>query len=211
MKFVAYHAARAAFVVAVWALVACAVIAPAEAAPRARAPNCFGILCGGGLPPIGGGGSTPAAPSDVVTSLINGKGDVLKQLEAADSMDRQIIPGSSPPEMWDPIGHMCIAGIGTEGQPGYVPGLAKWIEGLTVPPSPPPAPGGAQGPVVAFTQARLAMIAGLRVTSSLQTQGIPLALRQSCGGLLADINNQVITAAAQVAAFAKLFAVLVPK
>ncbi len=199
------------------ALLAATSFASAHAAPARRgvhpARACIPWpQCEGGFTPPGGGGLfTPPAPSGTVGSIINRKADILKQLSIADSMDRQIIPNSNPPEMWDPIGHMCIAGIGTEGQPGYVPGLAKWIAGLTEPPKPPAIPGGAQGPVIAFAQARLAVIAGLRVTSSLQTQGIPLSLRQSCGGLLADINNQILTAAAQVAAFAKLFAVLVPK
>jgi hypothetical protein len=213
------------FALAVAALMASASVASAHEAHPAHmrgvhpARSCIPWpQCEGGFTPVNvgplpfpGPNPSPPAPTGVVTSLIKDKTNVLAQLQAADSMDRQIIPRSSPPEMWDPIGHMCIAGIGTEGQPGYVPGLAKWVEGLTVPPTPPAAPGGAQGPIIAFTQARLAVIAGLRVTSSLQTQGIPLDLRQSCGGLLADINNQIITAAAQVAAFAKLFAILVPK
>jgi hypothetical protein len=200
-------------------LVACALLsAPALAAehkpaPHGGFPSPFTPFTPPAAPPIAPIPIpiTPIGPGDIVGDLIKAKGDILKQLQAADAMDRQIIPGSNPPEMWDPIGHMCIAGIGPEGQPGYVPGLAGWIANLAAPPLPPAAPGSAQGPVIAFTAGRLAVIAALRVTTALQTTGIPIALRQSCGGLLADINNQALTASAQVAAFAKLFAVLIPK
>jgi len=160
--------------------------------------------------PIPAPAPSPSGTSAVeLQGIIQNKASILETLSAIDAADRQPIPGSNPPQMWDPISHMCIAGIGTEGQPGYIPGLALFISNLGGLATPPQITSFGSdispvNPIVVFAQTRLALIAGQLDINNILTTGLPLSLRQSCGSLIQDSLQHVTS-------LAGLIALIVPK
>ncbi len=169
-------------------------------------PNC---ICATGAAAqaclAGGGGGN--SEGTVIQQLIAAKGDILKTLQVIDSMSRQPIAGTDPVQEWAPDVHFCIAGYGTEGQPGYVPGLAAFVAGIQTPPEPPAVPPGTKSsPLLALFEADLATRAAQLNLDKLMSQGagIPVNLRTTCGGVL-------VNASARIQTLAALIALLIPK
>jgi hypothetical protein len=155
----------------------------------------------------------PKSPTSVVSGLIAHKEDILAFLQAVDVADKQIIEGSSPPQMWDPVGHQCIAGIGVEGQPGYVPGLAYIVNAIKLPPEPPTLKGFDDNPFALLIKARLAARALAYDLGALNGTADDFAqyVVMSCGGILASINGDILSVAGSSAALAKIILLIIPK
>lgn len=178
----------------------CLVAAVASAEPA---------KCGRGPCPTPTPVVTPGNSKTVITDVTNAKADILKALEEIDVADRQIIPGSQPSQMWDAVGHVCIAGIGNPGQPGYVPGLAATVESFVAPPLPPALQG--TSPLIAIAEARLVERAAVYNLGLLSTSQYAQNIIMSCGGLIASIGGDLTTAEGQAAAILKLLTTLIPK
>jgi hypothetical protein len=133
------------------------------------------------------------APSDtkgILNALLKVKDAVIADVLTADAYASTTIAGSTPAVMWDPIAHMCFAGIGTPGEPGYVPGLVAFIHSVPDAPALPTAASGQGGLVTAAEHARLVVIAAEMAIEQISALGYPTSLRQACGSLINDMATQ---------------------
>lgn len=193
---------------------ALAFIAPAHASTKHHAS----LNCGWPRPDAGcagSGSSTPAPGSPVkasdvgplITQLLSIKDQFIADATQADVGQFAVINPQTG-VMFDPIGHMCMAGIpaGAAGQPA-VGGLIAWVQGLQSPVGAAGLPplSANPGPIELAAHARLVVLAGQAIVggviNDLTNVGVPVSLRQSCGSLINDAVMNVASFAALLARF----------
>lgn len=170
-------------------------VLPAHASSFPTNAPCFGPFCHAAKSQITSAARTAGAPAatntvGVLSALVNVEAQVVSDIQTADGLASTINPATGT--MWDPIGHMCYAGIGTPGTPGYVAGLLAFIQGLPTPASLPTAPNGSGGLVTAQEDARLVVIATRTAINNIAAIGYPTALMQACGSLVNDDANGLV-------------------
>ncbi len=195
--------ATAAFVVALWALWAVAVALPAEAAERhglvrlhpeaiaSHPPNCWGPLCHWPTPePPPGKIPDVTDTRTILTMATDNQAGLVKFLKDEDAEAGAIIPGSNPPAVFDPIAHMCLAGIPSATPP--VMGLIAFFEGFQGPSALPPA--NTDLPIDP-EHIRLEAANIENTIQGILTNGWPTDIKQSCGSLINDEATQVASIA----------------
>ena len=158
----------------------------------------------------------PATPKDVFSGLLQFQGQVVADLQQADTTQAMPINPATG-AAWNPYAHECLAGtpaVGTIGQPGYVPatqGLIAWVQGLaplaasTVPPLP-ANPSAATIAVHADDVIMAAEGTANSLLTQINTGGVPSDLQIACGSMINHVSTEVMTATAQVSAFTALLA-----
>jgi hypothetical protein len=186
---------------------------PRPPAHAATPPNCYqrypDPAC---FTPNNGGGD--GGRRGLLDDLVKNKAQVIADLRATDKMVSAIVPGSSPPRMWDSTIHQCLVGIGKAGEPDHVQGLIAFIEGLSAPPEPPaPSADDPNNPMV-FSK----LVEGLLTVESAETNigtivsnGFPDSLNQSCGAMITKFAALQGKAVAQAVSVAALIGLIVPK
>jgi len=161
-----------------------------ESAPRpSHPPNCWGPLCvwPTPLPPSPTNIPDVTDTKGILRLASDNKASLVDFLTKEDKEASATIPGSNPAQMWDPIAHMCLAGIGPAG-PGHVQGLIEFVESLSGPAQLPPA---IEGYPIDPEHLRLGIKVTNSVINAIASNGYPEPLRQSCGSLINDIALDV--------------------
>jgi hypothetical protein len=187
--------------------------------------------------------SGPVPAKDIFSGLLTFQGEIVANLQQADTYEAAPLNSATPPTAFNPTAHECLVGMpgqGTAGQPGFVApsqGLIAWVQGLTplagasVPPlpgpqsaacladmaaTPPPtgtpldcvSPSPATVAVYADNQAAAALSTVSSLTSQISSGNFPgfSDLKQSCGGMLNHVRDEVTTATTDVLAIEALIA-----
>ena len=161
-----------------------------EAAPRpSHPPNCWGPLCvwPTPLPPSPTNIPDVTDTKGILRLASDNKANLIDFLTKEDAEASTIIPGSNPAHIWDPIAHMCLAGVGPPG-PDHVQGLIEFVESLSGPAQLPPT---IEGYPIDPEHIRLGIKITNSVINAIASNGYPEPLRQSCGSLINDIALDV--------------------